>query len=66
MHVFEAGFRIRIRIQSGQWIRIEVLDGLFFWELKASSATWTYFMEAIVQCTLQFLIKQKFNFFFQL
>ncbi len=56
-------FRILIRIQSGQWIRIqiqegkngpqkdfksscfEVLDGLF-WDLKASSITWTFFMEA--------------------
>ncbi len=58
---------LRIRIQSGQWIRIpdpdpdgqkypqkvkkfnslcfEVLDGLF-WELKASSVTCSFFMEA--------------------
>ncbi len=58
---------LRIRIQSGQWIRIririqdgkndpqkkknlknscfKVLDGLF-WELKASSVTWTFLMEA--------------------
>jgi hypothetical protein len=38
-----------IRIQSGQWIRIRIrnpdLDGLFG-ELKASSVTLTFFMEA--------------------
>jgi hypothetical protein len=43
----------------------EVLDGLFR-ELKASSGTWTWIGKGLGIGKLQFLIKKKFNVFFQL